>query len=208
MRLVLCDDNLILSEALAPALVSCGHEVLAITTSPADCLAAVTGLKPDACLLDPHGMGWPDGPAAIGQRQPGTAVVVLASACHVPAASEVRKLGVAGFLTKDQSVAQIAQALEVVASGEAVFESALSGRVRAAAPRRSESVYDLTPREKEVLRRIVAGEGTLQMAREMNVSANTLRTYVKNLLSKLGTHSRLQAAALASREGLLAELPA
>jgi DNA-binding NarL/FixJ family response regulator len=46
------------------------------------------------------------------------------------------------------------------------------------------------------------------MAREMNIATSTLRTYVKNLLAKLGTHSRLQAAVLASREGLVAELSA
>jgi DNA-binding NarL/FixJ family response regulator len=121
---------------------------------------------------------------------------------------EARELGVAGFLSKDQSVAQIAQALDVVASGGAVFEPALLSRARAAAPQRGEPLYELTPRESEVLRRIVAGQGTLQMAHEMNVSASTLRTYVKNLFSKLGTHSRLQAAALARREGLVAQLSA
>jgi len=42
----------------------------------------------------------------------------------------------------------------------------------------------------------------------MNIAPSTLRSYVKNLLSKLGTHSRLQAAALASREGLVAEMSA
>jgi DNA-binding NarL/FixJ family response regulator len=46
------------------------------------------------------------------------------------------------------------------------------------------------------------------MAKEMNIAPSTLRSYVKNLLSKLGAHSRLQAAALASREGLVAELSA
>jgi DNA-binding CsgD family transcriptional regulator len=66
----------------------------------------------------------------------------------------------------------------------------------------------LTPREREVLRRIVAGQGTGQMSREMSIATSTLRTYVKNLLTKLGTHSRLQAAALASREGLLTEMSA
>ena len=59
-----------------------------------------------------------------------------------------------------------------------------------------------------MLRRIVEGQGTGQMAKEMNIATSTLRTYVKNLLTKLGTHSRLQAAALASREGLVAELSA
>ena len=68
--------------------------------------------------------------------------------------------------------------------------------------------YELTPREREVLSRIAEGQSTRQMALEMNIATSTLRTYVKNLLSKLGTHSRLQAAAIASREGLLTELPA
>jgi len=57
----------------------------------------------------------------------------------------------------------------------------------------------LTPRETEVLRRITAGQNTATMALEMKVTTATLRTYVKNVLAKLGAHSRLEAAALASR---------
>jgi len=57
----------------------------------------------------------------------------------------------------------------------------------------------LTPRETEVLRRIAAGQNTKKMAGEMNVTTETLRTYVKNVLTKLGAHSRLEAAALASQ---------
>jgi DNA-binding NarL/FixJ family response regulator len=211
MQLVLCDGNLILSEALAAALAACGHETVAITTSLAACVSAVIALKPGACLLDPRCAGGEDGldaVRAVRRCQPGTAVVILASAAGTSAAREARELGVAGFLSKDQNVAQIAQALDVVASGGAVFEPALLSRARAAAPPRGEPLYELTPRESEVLRRIVAGQGTLQMAHEMDVSASTLRTYVKNLFSKLGTHSRLQAAALARREGLVAQLSA
>lgn len=211
MRLVLCDANLLLSEALTPALVARGHQVVAITTTSAGCVTAVTALEPDACLLDPRFTGGEDGFAAVRAirlRQPGTAVVILASAPDVADVIQARRLGVVGLLGKDRSVSQIAEALDVVASGGAVFEPTLASRTRAAVAQRSEPLYDLTPRETEVLRRIVAGQGTLQMAREMNISASTLRTYVKNLLSKLGTHSRLQAAALASREGLVAELSA
>jgi two-component system, NarL family, nitrate/nitrite response regulator NarL len=211
MRLVLCDDNLILDEALAPALEAGGHEVVAITTSPAAGVAAVSAQKPDACLLDPRSPDDEDGLSAVRAirlRQPGTAVVILASTPDPSVAGEARRLGVAGFLSKDQNVAQIVRALDVVASGGTVFESTLSCHARATAPQRSEPPYELTPRESEVLRRIVAGQGTEQMADEMNIAPSTLRTYVKNLLSKLGTHSRLQAAALASREGLVAELSA
>ena len=62
---------------------------------------------------------------------------------------------------------------------------------------------DLSPREKEILTRIVGGQGTRQMSGEMNITVDTVRTYVKNVLAKLGAHSRLQLAALASRDGLL-----
>jgi two-component system nitrate/nitrite response regulator NarL len=211
MRVVLCDDNLILDEALAPALTACGHQVVAITTSAAAGVAAVRAHQPDVYLLDPRVCGDADGLAAVRAirlRQPGTAVVILTSTADPSVAGEARRLGVAGFLSKDQNVAQIVRALDIVASGGTVFESGLPGYPRAAASQRSEPPYELTPRETEVLRRIVAGQGTGQMAHEMNIAASTLRTYVKNLLSKLGTHSRLQAAALASREGLVAELSA
>jgi two-component system nitrate/nitrite response regulator NarL len=210
MRLVLCDDNLLLGEALAPALTAGGHQVAAITTSLAAGLAAIGAHKPDACLL---GLPFPDqeGLAGIGTirlRHPGITVVVLARAPDPSMAWHARKLGVTGFLTKDSNVTQITRALDIVAAGGTVFEPALPSRPPAAASRRVQPLYELTPREQEVLRRIVEGQGTGQMAREMNIAPSTLRSYVKNLLSKLGTHSRLQAAALASREGLIEELSA
>lgn len=208
MRLVLCDHNLLLGEALAPALAARGHEVAAVTTSLAGGLSAVRLHRPDACLVDLRFPGEMDGLAgvrAMRQRHPGTAVVVLASAASPSVRWEARRLGAAGFLTKDAGVAQIAAALDAIADGRTAFEPALSYSAPRVAARRRQRVYELTPREQEVLRRIVAGQGTGQMASEMNIAHSTLRTYVKNLLSKLGTHSRLQAAALASREGLLAE---
>jgi DNA-binding NarL/FixJ family response regulator len=211
MKLVLCDDNLILAEALVPALTARGHEVMAIATSLAGCIAEVTAHQPDACLL---GLRFPDGEdslaaaCTIGADNPDTALVILAAAPNPSIAYRARKLGVAAFLGKDQDVAQIADALDVVASGGALFAPTLSSSERSVVPQRSEPQYELTPRESEVLRRIVAGQGTMQMAREMNIAPSTLRTYVKNLLTKLGAHSRLQAAALASREGLVAELSA
>jgi DNA-binding CsgD family transcriptional regulator len=61
----------------------------------------------------------------------------------------------------------------------------------------------LSPREKEIVIRIAQGESTLQMSLAMSVTAETVRTYVKNVLAKFGAHSRLQLAALASRDGSL-----
>jgi two-component system, NarL family, nitrate/nitrite response regulator NarL len=211
MRLVLCDENRLLGEALGAVLTAAGHEAVAITTSVAAGVAAVAEHMPDACLLGVMCPGGSDGLAAmqeIQRRCPQTAVVLLAAEPDRAAIWEAKRLGAAGFLSKDLNVAQIAQALDVVAAGGAVFDPVPGNGVRAVAPRRSQLPCELTPREREVLHRIVVGQSTGQMASEMNIAISTLRTYVKNLLTKLGTHSRLQAAAMASREGLLTELPA
>ena len=212
MRLVVCDENRLLGEALGDVLQAAGHKTVAVTGSMADGIDAVTYLAPDVCLV---GLGFADGEngraavRGLRERCPDTAVVLFASELDPAAVSEAKKLGAAGVLSKDLSVAQISDALDVIAEGGAAFGLVPAGSARAVAPRRQAGPrFELTPREREVLRRIVVGQSTRQMASEMNIAVSTLRTYVKNLLSKLGTHSRLQAAAMASREGLLAELSA
>ena len=61
----------------------------------------------------------------------------------------------------------------------------------------------LTPREREVLARLVRGEGTTRMARSMGVQLSTARTHIDSVLIKLGVHSRLEAVAYAVREGII-----
>ncbi len=207
MRLVLCDDNRILCDALAAALEARGHQALAIATTASDCVAAVAGCRPDACLLDLRFPGGEDGlgaASAITQNYPDTAVLVLSALTDPATSSQVRKIGVAGFLGKDQNIDQIADALDVIAAGGQVFSPVPA---RAPAPRRAQArpanpLCALTQREREVLRRIADGQSTGQMAREMEITTSTLRTYVRNALAKVGVHSRLEAAALVSREGL------
>lgn len=203
MRLVLCDDNRMLCEALASILQARGHPVLAITTHVAEGIAAVATHRPDACLLDlrfPDGSGL-DAARTMRCRHPDTKIVVLSCLADPAALSEARKIGVAGFLRKDQRAYTIADALDLVAAGEMAFDPQLlrqAGRRTLAEPR--ECPHEkLTARETEVLRRIVVGQGTGQMAREMNVATSTLRSYIKSILAKLGAHSRLQAAAMASQ---------
>jgi len=208
MRLVLCDDNRILCEALAVALGARGHQVMATATSAALGIAEVAKHRPDACLLDLRFSDAPDGLDAartIRQRYPETAVLMLSGVADRSIVAEATRIGVAGFLRKDRNVDYIANALYVIASGGEVF-----GPVKTR-PVRSRGIFpygpagDLTSREQEVLRRIVAGQGTGQMSREMNVATSTLRTYIKHMLTKLGAHTRLEAAVLATRENLLGE---
>ncbi len=207
MRLVVCDANRILCEALAAALEACGHQVLAVTTTADDCIEAVSRCRPDVCELDLHLPDPEDGLQAIREircRCPGTAVLVISDLKDPGIWKQVRGLGVAGLVGKDRSVSQIADALHAIGGGKPVFDPAPAQEPPACAA----VPILLTPREAEVLRRLVVGQDTRQMAREMDIAISTLRTYVRNLLAKLGAHSRLEAAAVASRADLAVECSA
>lgn len=208
MRLVLCDDNRILCEALGVALGARGHEVLAIATTTALGIAEVTTHRPDACLLDIRFPDPPDGLDAarvIRQRSPETAVLMLSGCADPAVVAEATRIGAAGVLCKDQNVDHIAVALQVIAAGGVVSRPSQARPSPGPGTPRYHAARDLTSREKEVLRRIVAGQSTRQMSREMNVTASTLRTYVNNMLTKLGAHTRLEAVALANHENLLGD---
>jgi two-component system, NarL family, nitrate/nitrite response regulator NarL len=202
MRIVLCDDNRLLCEALADNLRARGHLVEVAFTSEAG-VALVDEYRPDICVLDLRFPDRPDGiaaAAAIKNKQPGTKILILSGTDETAAWAQALEIGVDGFLRKDRNVSHIADALDVIADGGVVFDPTVSRRQAAPpAERRNDARDLLTPREQEVLNRIVAGQTTQQMATEMNVATSTLRSYIKNVLSKLGAHSRLQAAAIASR---------
>jgi len=209
MRLVLCDDQLILGEALACVLEARGYRVLAVTTTPPDCIAAVAACQPDICLLDLHFSGHGSGldaARAIRQHHSGTSVLVLSGLTDPAVLSEAKEAGVAGFVRKDQNVDEIGHALDTIAMGGTVFDLC-GGVTYLASPQRPDPLRELTRREREILSRVVAGEGTKQMARAMKITTGTVQTYVKNVLAKLGVHSRLEVAALVSREGLIDHLP-
>jgi two-component system, NarL family, nitrate/nitrite response regulator NarL len=161
---------------------------------------------PDVCLLGlqpGHQLSGPDTVRAILRRYPGTKVLVLSEITDPETVSQFMRSGVAGLTHQDQSVAQIAAALDAIEAGRNVLDP---GPLRFPVRDRNR-LCELSPREKEILTRIAAGQGTRQMSCAMNITVDTVRTYVKNVLVKLGAHSRLQLAALASREGLLIDHP-
>jgi two-component system, NarL family, nitrate/nitrite response regulator NarL len=210
VRLVLCDDNRILCEALASVLQARGHLVLAIATSASDSITAVVTNGPDACVLD---LRFPDGNGidvarAIRRRRPETKIVVLTRVTDPAALSEAKKIGVEGFLRKDQRSETLTSALEAISSGEVAFGLGPSRRPsgRSMPSPGEDTLQKLTPRERQVLQRIVAGQSTGQMAREMNVATNTLYSHIWRMMTKLGAHSRVQAVAIASRGPVVRDL--
>lgn len=211
MRLVLCDDERILIESLAVALQARGHDVLAAVTTPGECVAAVAEQHPDVCLLDLHLPGQENGLHAaqvIRRDYPDTLVLILSGVADPVILSRAIDLGVAGIVRKDQTVDKIEAALQQVVGGESAFQTGLVRDIvrHLASEPSKEPWHYLTGREEEVLRRIVAGESTKQMARSMRIAASTVRTYAQNVLTKLGAHSRLEASAIAVRAQLVDEL--
>lgn len=208
MRLVICDNQRILAEALAAALGARGHQVLAVASTVTDTLSAVSADGPDVCLLELElgdQLGGLDVARAIRQWYPDTKVLVLSQVTDLETLSKAKSSGAVGFLRKDLRVDQIAAALDVIAAGGRVPDPGVL-EVRNRRQVRSDPgtpLDKLSPREKEIVIRIARGENTRQMSLAMSVTAETVRTYVKNVLTKLGAHSRLQLAALASRDGWL-----
>jgi DNA-binding NarL/FixJ family response regulator len=202
MKILICGQQLMLAEALAAALDARGYDVLAVTTAINDSRDGVGDCVPDVCLLGlqaSHQLSGPDTVRAILQHYPGTKVLVLSETTAPDTLSQLIRIGVAGLIHQDRNVAQIAETLDAIEAGQNVLDP---GPLQVPA-RDTNPLGELSPREKEILARIVGGQSTRQMSSAMNITVDTVRTYVKNVLTKLGAHSRLQLAALASRDGLL-----
>lgn len=202
MKILICDRQRMLAEALASALDARGYDVLAVTTTVSGALSSAVDWAPDVCLIglqpDCQSTG-PDTVRAILHGYPGTKVLVLSEVNDPEMLAQLMRSGVAGLTNQDQSVAQIAAALDAIEAGQSVLHP-----VPLRFPARDRNrLCELSPREKQILTRIAGGQSTRQMSLAMNITVDTVRTYVKNVLAKLGAHSRLQLAALASRDGLL-----
>lgn len=92
----------------------------------------------------------------------------------------------------------------MIAAGGMVFDAGNVAVARHRPPAPARGPLDaLSPREREILARIVAGHSTQLMARAMGITAGTVRMYVRGVLTKLDAHSRLQVAAMARRHGWL-----
>jgi two-component system, NarL family, nitrate/nitrite response regulator NarL len=201
MRIVLCDDHRLLLEALSKALGSQGFTVEAATSRPADAVAAVKLFDPDLLLID---LGFPEGDGLTAAREvarshPRTRVVVLTGSDDLAPLREAMRIGVAGYVRKDQRLSGIVQALRQAADGESSIDKALLRRLGspAAEPTKQPHVLDrLTQQETVVLGCLADGLQTSEIVKRLGIRNSTVRSHIQAILSKLGVHSRLQAVAL------------
>ncbi|HKC27846.1 MAG TPA: response regulator transcription factor [Jatrophihabitans sp.] len=209
-RLVLADSQLLFAEALSAALNAAGHEVLAVCRTGVELASTLSSTTASICLSDLH---LADGHVAdvlahFADTRPNCRIVVLTDDARPDVLRSALDFGVAGYLQKNRGFDVLLETLARVGRGEVVVEASFvpSDTARLADSARARSLWDgLTNRELQCVQLMVEGMDTTAMARELCVSPTTVRSHVQAVLQKLGVHSRLEAAAMAARYGLVTE---
>ncbi|HUR18296.1 MAG TPA: response regulator transcription factor [Acidimicrobiales bacterium] len=203
MRLVICDSHRLFADTLGIVMRNHGHQVAACTFTPDDGASAVAANRPHLFITE---LDFPDGDAgavlaATHESSPMTSIVVLSGSKTPGAAIRAKQAGADAFLSKRRPLADILARMDDVVAGIGVFFDGLSGDNGARqfpTTDPADAFCFLTTREREVLDRLVQGQDTATLARDMGVRYSTARTHIQNLLCKLGVHSKLEAVAVAT----------
>jgi DNA-binding NarL/FixJ family response regulator len=212
ITVALIEDHQVLVDALRMLMQ---HEADLEFAGAADTLRAGRDLlrrvRPSVLLLD---VGLPDGSGLdllpdVKQISPHTQVVVLTSFSDEDTLLKAVDRGVNGFLPKNTSLIELLSTIRRAADGEMVMPtSLLMGLLAKMQSSRfhddnGENWESLTPREREVLELLAGGASGEEISESLHIAPLTVRTHIRNLMSKLGVHSRLEAVSFALRNGLI-----
>jgi DNA-binding NarL/FixJ family response regulator len=207
IRVLLIDDHRAFADSLARLLADeTDIAVVGTATTGADGLKLALQLAPQVVLIDHH-MPGQDGvtvAAEIKRRAPEIMVVMLTGSVDDRVLLAAINAGCSGFLTKDKAATEIVDAVRGAAAGEALISPTLLARLLPKLSRTHRALgSDLTEREREILACLARGGSNKQIAAQLYLSVNTVRNYVQSVLTKLGTHSKLEAVSTAVREGII-----
>ncbi|MFJ9181078.1 response regulator [Streptomyces sp. NPDC102360] len=193
MRVVIAEDNVLLSAGLELILGTKGIEVAAVVTDAPDLLAAVADHAPDAVIADirlPPSFRDEGIRAALQLRKesPGLPVLVLSQYVEKVYARELLTdgSGSVGYLLKDRvsRVGEFVDALRRVASGGTAMDPEVVAQLLAGP--RGNAVDALTPREREVLILMAQGLGNAELSKRLFVTENAVQKHIGNIFAKLG----------------------
>jgi DNA-binding NarL/FixJ family response regulator len=215
IRVLVVDDQELFRRGLTMRLNV--EDDIEVVGEAADGLAAASlaaATTPDVVLMDvrmPKLTGI-EACVAIKDASPSARIIMLTVSDEEADLYEAVKNGASGYLLKDSSIEEVAQAVRVVNDGQSLISPSMAVKLidefkQMSRPERSHvSSLRLTDRELEVLRLVAKGLNNREIAKELFISENTVKNHVRNLLEKLQLHSRMEAVMYAVREKLL-DLP-
>ena len=210
IKVLIADDQAMVREGFGALLAA--QPDLVVVGAAADGAAAVAetrSLAPDVVLMDIR-MPVMDGLEATRRLAGGPKILILTTFDLDDYVYEALRAGASGFLLKDAPAAELINAVRVVAAGEALLAPSVTRRLIAefaarpnqAKPRPAE-LNALTPRETDVLRLIARGRSNQEIAEDLVVAEQTVKTHIGRILGKLNLRDRAQAVVFAYETGLV-----
>lgn len=207
IRVLLADDHPVVRSGIRKLLSRDSEiEVVGEATNGEETMAMVEALSPDVLLLDME-MPVMDGVMVTSQVRkqfPFVKILVLSGYEDRAYVLEILQMGASGYLTKDEAMDTIIDAVKGVSRGEVGWLSRRVSALISTWMRKEEpQSQKLTQRELEVLRLVAMGKTNQRIAMELHISEKTIEKYLESILRKLGVHSRVEAAVYAVRNNLL-----
>jgi NarL family two-component system response regulator LiaR len=207
IRLALVDDHRVVRRGLRSFLEAFpGVAVVGEASSGEEALEKIEGWLPDVVVMDllmPGGMDGIETTRRIRAITPHTQVVVLTAYTDDARVVGALRAGAIGYVRKDAEPEILLAAVQAAARGRSMLDPAIAGSVLQDLVSSAKVKDDLTEREMEVLRLLAHGRTNREIAEELIVSAETVKTHVGNVLAKLHLAHRTQAVIHALKQGLI-----
>jgi DNA-binding NarL/FixJ family response regulator len=192
LRVLLVDDHALVRAGIRSLLRDIeGIEVVGEAADGAEALAIAVRERPDAVLLDiaMKGMSGLETAARFRELHPGVKVLILSMHASEEYVLQALHAGVVGYLIKDSATAELELALRSVVRGETYLSPAISRQVvEGYVQRVGAGAGDdpLTPRQREVLKRVAEGRSTKEIAFDLGLSVKTIETHRAQIMERLG----------------------
>jgi two-component system NarL family response regulator len=212
-RLLVVDDVPLFRAGLTAALVGAGYEVVGEAANGEAAVAIAENELPDLVLLDVlmPGESGIDAMQKIHAVSPNSAIVLLTGSESEEDLVSAIKLGARGYIVKDMPFEHLVMSIDNVAAGGAAISPVMAGKlfdVTRQLVLHQDLVGvrkpSLTAREIEVLEMVADGKTSREIGDLLFISENTVKNHIRNILDKLGLHSRNEAVLYAVRENLIA----
>ncbi len=214
VRVLIVDDHAVFRRGIQQILEAEDDiEVVGEASDGEEGLLKAEETMPDVVLMDvkmPNRSGI-ETARAMKETNPNAKILMLTVSDEESDLYEAIKAGASGYLLKEISIEEVANAVRAVHLGQSLISPSMASKllsefqtmVQKGTDRPGAPTPKLTPRELEVLKLVATGSNNRDIAKELFISENTVKNHVRNILEKLHLHSRMEAVVYAVREKML-----